>query len=110
MIGETVSLWLLSLPTWGTITWLVVMGILYGTGIDLSRRYKTQWFLVMSFTAVLMSFAYMNAQILGARLGDNPLASLIKVIVAAVLIIAMVAWSSPQKSDKRDAEVGRTSD
>lgn len=95
MLSETIHPWLLSLPVWGSITWLVGMGLLYITGINLSRK-RSVWWLVISFIAVLMSFTYMNAQIYSV--GEGGLILILPVLVAAILILAMVGWGKSSES------------
>jgi len=96
-MGETVSQWILSLPVGGVIAWLVGMGILYSIGINLSRR-GSRWWLVVSFISVLMSYAYMDAYILGAELEADPVVGILEALIAATLIIVMVRWGRPQKA------------
>ncbi len=93
MIGETISLWILALPVWGTVTWLLGLGLLYATGISLSHR-GSRWWMGISLIGVLMSSSCINAYMYGA--GVEGVVTIVPVLVAATLIIAMVAWGSPQ--------------
>ena len=94
MIGETISLWILALPVWGTVTWLLGLGLLYTTGISLSRR-GSRWWLGVSFVAVLMSYTYISASLHSTGQIEG-LITIIPVLVAAALILNMVGWGCPQ--------------
>lgn len=98
MVGETISQWLSSLSVLWTVAWLIGLGILYTTGINLSRR-KGRWWLSISFIGVLMSWQYQSAYIYSEGLSGA--ITVIPVIIVATLIIAMIAWGNPQKAKSK---------
>ena len=95
-IGDKISIWFNTLPSLVILIWVLGGGILYATGIVLSKARNCGW-LSMSFLGVLMSMTYINAYVYKVGMKDDSIISIVVSLTGVCLLVAMVAWGNGQK-------------
>ena len=96
--------WLITLPTWGIIFWVLGGVILYSVGIGLSHQTGKIYFLAIAFTGVITSWSYIDMYIASLNIPNDPLTSFASILLPIALIIVMVKYGFAPSNQQNEGD------
>ncbi len=87
--------WLSSLPIWVIMIWFFGGAVFYPLGIELAKKYKRVYYLGISMIALITT--YTTILLMTADIQSDPVVSIIRILIIAVLVLLMVKWAQPKK-------------